>query len=64
MPLVGGPEVAREIEVQRPEVKIIFNSGYSEDAILGRLSLNMDAPLLMKPHDPATLLACIRNLLD
>ena len=64
MPLVGGPEVAREIEAQRPEVKIIFNSGYSEDAILGRLSLNMDAPLLMKPHNPTTLLACIRKQLD
>ncbi len=64
MPLVGGPEVAREIEAKRPQTKIIFNSGYSEDAILGRLSQNMNVPLLMKPHDPATLLRAIRKALD
>ncbi len=64
MPLVGGPEVAQKIEAQRPNVKIIFNTGYSEDAILGRLSLNMNAPLLMKPHDPAALLSTIREELD
>ncbi len=64
MPVVGGPEVAREIQRVRPAVRILFNTGYSEDAILGRLGPDSKAPLLMKPHDPRDLLVSVRELLD
>jgi len=64
MPGVGGPDIARRIQAQRPAVKILFNIGYSKDAIRGRISPSSQAPLLMKPHDPRDLLTCIRDLLD
>lgn len=64
MPMMGGAEVAREIQAKRPAVKILFNTGYSEDTVRGRISPNSQAPLMMKPHDPRSLLECIRKLLD
>ncbi|MHA1152734.1 MAG: hypothetical protein ACTSQ7_08740 [Alphaproteobacteria bacterium] len=64
MPLVGGPQVAETIQARHPAVKILFNTGYSEDAIRGRIPATSVAPLLMKPHNPRALLASVRQLLD
>ena len=64
MPLVSGAEVAAVIRSRRPKLPILFNTGYSEDAIRGRIPLDIEAPLLMKPHDPVALLERIRQMLD
>jgi CheY-like chemotaxis protein len=54
MPRRGGPELARELRELRPDVRVLFMSGYPntrED----RGTLPLDVDLVHKPFSPATL---------
>jgi two-component system cell cycle sensor histidine kinase/response regulator CckA len=62
MPGLDGPELARRLRASRPDVKIVFTSGYAD----GALRLNQDAPVrfLPKPYVIESLLAYVRAALD
>ena len=59
-----GPEVAAEVRKRFPEVKVLYTSGYTENAILhhGRLANGVD--LLGKPYTVDTLARRVRLSLD
>jgi two-component system cell cycle sensor histidine kinase/response regulator CckA len=59
-PVLPGPEVARRLCEQRPEMRVLFMSGYSE-AFSGP---DEDAAFLAKPFTPGELLAAVRRTLD
>lgn len=64
LPQMSGPELADQLTKGQPELKVLFLSGYSEDAI-GRLRLlAKSTPFLQKPFAPATLLRKVREVLD
>ena len=46
---VRGPELANRITAMRPEVKILFMSGYAENAVVHHGRLDDGVPLLGKP---------------
>lgn len=50
MPEVSGPEIVKETLIHRPNIKVIFISGYAEDAFLKSDEINIeDFHFLPKP---------------
>ena len=63
MPGMGGPEVAERIRALRPEIKVLFMSGYTDQAIMHQGVLQAGAVLLQKPFTLATLATKLREML-
>jgi YesN/AraC family two-component response regulator len=63
MPGIGGPEVAEKIKVLRPEIKVLYMSGYTDQAIMHQGVLQEGAILLQKPFTLATLASKLREML-
>lgn len=64
MPEMGGKEVFDCMKRKRPEVRVIFASGYSENAVHTNFVLDESLVLLQKPYDPAALYKAVREALD
>jgi PAS domain S-box-containing protein len=64
MPGVNGRELAQLASSLRPEMKILYMSGYTDDAIVQHRVLSSDTPFLRKPFTPATLASKVREVLD
>ncbi|MCF6178214.1 MAG: response regulator [Geopsychrobacter sp.] len=64
MPVMNGKDAATEIRRHRPDIKILFTSGYTMDIIQSRGELDPDEDLLTKPVKPTLLLQKIRQMLD
>jgi len=64
MPLMGGQEMAQQLKIAYPDIKIIFTSGYTDDAILHHGVLEPGVAFLSKPYGPATLARKVREMLD
>jgi signal transduction histidine kinase/CheY-like chemotaxis protein len=64
MPDLSGPEVAGYLKADRPKVRTLYVSGYTEPAITERAGLDASAPFLSKPFTPAALAAKVREVLD
>jgi PAS domain S-box-containing protein len=63
MPGLGGLELARRLQKQRPELQVLYMSGYPEDeGGCGAGTLGED--YLQKPFEPSTLTSRIRAALD
>ena len=63
MPKLGGVEVAAALREHRPDLKVLYMSGYAEGA-LGPGTLGAGTTLLEKPFSFATLTEKVRGLLD
>jgi signal transduction histidine kinase/CheY-like chemotaxis protein len=61
MPRMGGPELARRLATARPELRVLFMSGYAD---LPRTSGDMPLPLIEKPFQRDTLVRRVRERLD
>lgn len=59
-----GPELALEARRRRPGLKVLFTSGYTENAMTEQDRLGQGAPLISKPYDGAELGSKIRAVLD
>jgi PAS domain S-box-containing protein len=64
LPGVNGRELARQLQVRRPDIKVLFMTGYSRNAIIHQGRLDPDVELIQKPITQADLAARIRDLLD
>jgi PAS domain S-box-containing protein len=63
MPGVSGRELAERIEKLRPGIKVLFMSGYTDQAVVHHGILENDAVLLQKPFTLATLAEKLREIL-
>lgn len=63
MPGGGGPEVVEAVRRRRPQVKALFMSGYTDDAIVHHGVLDAGIAFLNKPFSRAELLAKVREVL-
>lgn len=64
MPGIDGVVLAQEVKRYRPEIKVLFMSGYPKDVISQRGALLSDAIFIQKPFTPQTLAQHLRNSLD
>jgi CheY-like chemotaxis protein len=64
MPEIDGPEAARMITLQRPDVRVLFMSGYSDGVIRLRGLPSADAAFIEKPFTPDGLAGKVRDVLD
>jgi len=64
MPLMGGKVMAEWLKVTYPDLKILFTSGYTDDAISKHGVLEPGVAFLSKPYTPATLAYKVRAMLD
>jgi two-component system cell cycle sensor histidine kinase/response regulator CckA len=64
MPLMGGKVMVEWLKTTYPDLKILFTSGYTDDAISQHGVLDEGVEFLSKPYTPATLARKVRELLD
>ena len=64
MPRMGGKVMAEWLKTTYPDLKILFTSGYTEDAIAHHGVLDAGVEFLPKPYSPASLTRKVRELLD
>jgi CheY-like chemotaxis protein len=63
MPRMNGRELADRIRKLRPGIKILFVSGYADEAILAHEALDANSSFFPKPFTPNGLAAKVRELL-
>ena len=63
MPGASGPELTRELVADRPALKVIYMSGYTEDTIVHHGVLLPGIAFLSKPFTAETLGRKIRSVL-
>ena len=61
---IDGQELLSMAREQRPNLKALFTSGYSESFLQGRGTAHQDVPLLGKPYRTQQLAEAIRKALD
>jgi CheY-like chemotaxis protein len=64
MPKMSGPEVAARVAKEWPEIKILYMSGYTADAIVRHGILDNGLSFLQKPFTPSVLAAKVREVLS
>ena len=64
MPGISGKEIANQISAQRPEMKVIFVSGYTPNAIVHHGILDENLHFLQKPFTAVTLTNKVREVLN
>jgi PAS domain S-box-containing protein len=61
---VSGWELAAQARVIAPDVRVLFTSGYPQEALTGRSQIDPDALILTKPYRKAELARRVREALD
>ncbi|MET0415029.1 MAG: response regulator, partial [Actinoplanes sp.] len=64
MPGMSGTQLAAELHRDRPDLPVLFMSGYTSGPAPGGQELPADAPLLYKPFQTDQLLTALHHLLD
>jgi two-component system cell cycle sensor histidine kinase/response regulator CckA len=64
MPGMSGPDLARTLRSERPELRVLFMSGYTDDAIVRHGLLTASEAFLQKPFTPEGLARKVREVLD
>ncbi len=64
MPEMNGCELARRLEPYRPDLRVLYLSGYTDEAIARQGILNPGITLLEKPFRPRILAQRVREILD
>ena len=64
MPRLNGPELATRLLVSRPGLKVLYLSGYADDAVFRHGILDSSAKFLQKPFSADALARTVRSVLD
>jgi signal transduction histidine kinase/ActR/RegA family two-component response regulator len=64
MPRMGGRELAHLLSGLRPELKVIYMSGYTDDAVLRHGILELQTTYLQKPFNLNALASKVRDALE
>jgi two-component system cell cycle sensor histidine kinase/response regulator CckA len=62
MPNLSGPELVRTLQGRRPDLPVLYLSGYAEGATTDERSLG-SAPFLQKPFSSAELIRAVGDAL-
>jgi DNA-binding response OmpR family regulator len=64
MPGMAGPALAKQVQKERPGIKVLYMSGYTADFIMHDGAVDPGTNFLEKPFHPRTLLNKVREVLD
>jgi two-component system, cell cycle sensor histidine kinase and response regulator CckA len=64
LPRKSGPSLVHELRTLRPDLRVLFVSGYTENAFLSSGAVEPGIELLEKPFTPETLARHVRAILD
>jgi len=64
MPKMSGPELAKRLRLLRPDIKVLYMSGYTDDTIIRHGMLDPKTAFLQKPFTPEDLRRKVRDVLD
>jgi two-component system, cell cycle sensor histidine kinase and response regulator CckA len=64
MPGMGGPELAARLAATRPDLRILYVSGYTRGEVLGSGEADASAAFLQKPFTLGGLTSKVREVLD
>ena len=64
MPEISGKEVADRLNELRPDLKVLYMSGYTDEAIVHHGVLDSSVQFIQKPFTPAALARKVREVLD
>jgi signal transduction histidine kinase/CheY-like chemotaxis protein len=64
LPQMSGKELADRISLSRPSTKILYMSGYTDDAIVHHGVLDEGIEFIQKPFNPNDLLNRVRRIID
>ncbi len=64
LPQMGGKQLADQLKIYRPDLKVLYTSGYTDYAIVHRGALDSSTHFLQKPFSLKTLSQKVREALD
>lgn len=64
LPHMNGRELAEEARRARPDLPVLFTTGYAQDGMFQQGKLDRNSELLTKPFNRRQLAECVRHLLD
>ena len=64
MPGQSGLQLARQLSGERPKMKVLYMSGYTDEAIVRHGLLDPGTNFLQKPFTPTVLARKVREVLD
>jgi signal transduction histidine kinase len=64
LPEMSGPEVVRHLAERKPEIRALYISGYTDEAMLRHGMLDSGVAFLSKPFLPEALVRKVREVLD
>ena len=64
MPYLGGRQLAERLVTLKPNLKVLFSSGYTDDAVVRHGVLQAEFAFLRKPFTPTALAQKVRKVLD
>jgi len=64
MPKISGRELAEQMVRERPDLKVLYMSGYTDNAVVNSGILKKEVFFLQKPFTPAALIEKVREVLE
>jgi CheY-like chemotaxis protein len=64
MPQMSGQELAQNLKALCPDIKVLYVSGYTDDAIVRHGLLDEEIAFIQKPFTPEALSRKVREVLD